>query len=45
MGTTLVPCCTFGNTRVLRSWHDPYGVLRWEEANQSGGAVDYPIGG
>lgn len=28
MGTTLVPCYAFGNTRVFRSWHDPYGILR-----------------
>ncbi|CAM9730869.1 unnamed protein product [Ectocarpus sp. 4 AP-2014] len=28
MGTTLVPCYTFGNTRIFRSWQDPYGILR-----------------
>lgn len=28
MGTTLVPCYAFGNTRVFRSWNDPYGILR-----------------
>ncbi|CAM9759799.1 unnamed protein product, partial [Hapterophycus canaliculatus] len=28
MGTTLVPCYMFGNTRLFRSWHDPYGILR-----------------
>ncbi|CAM9095617.1 unnamed protein product, partial [Pylaiella littoralis] len=28
MGTTLVPCYTFGNTSLFRSWHDPFGILR-----------------
>lgn len=31
MGTTLVPCYTFGNTRVFRSWNDSYGILRLED--------------
>lgn len=31
MGTTLVPCYTFGNTRVFRSWNDSYGILRLEK--------------
>lgn len=35
MGTTLVPCYTFGNTRIFRSWQDPYGILRFESEKEA----------